>query len=166
MATEAGFGGLLALPFGATLLATHLSNGQEMTTDASGAPVPVSSDTGGQTVAPQPPRDPNHEKGDRGENMVADHLGLSKNTTRYQPNGFTFRVTPDFVDFDHGFIAEVKNHEQISMTPQLRGMLQLSRDKGVRFDLYVDIKTEILSKELQGLIRNGDIRLIRMEFNK
>jgi hypothetical protein len=40
-AVEATIGGLMALPIGAALLASELAGDQEMTTDASGAPVPV-----------------------------------------------------------------------------------------------------------------------------
>jgi len=34
-------------------------------------PPPASSDTGGQTASPQPPKDPNHVKGDYGEEVVS-----------------------------------------------------------------------------------------------
>jgi RHS repeat-associated protein len=40
-AVEATIGGLMALPIGAALLASELAGDQEMTTDASGAPVPA-----------------------------------------------------------------------------------------------------------------------------
>jgi hypothetical protein len=42
-ATSAAFAGVMALPFGAVMLASTLADGQPMTTDASGAPVPDTS---------------------------------------------------------------------------------------------------------------------------
>jgi hypothetical protein len=48
------------------------------------------------------------------------------------------------------------------MTTQLRGMLQLARERGVRFDLYVNKKSQIAGKELQSLIDSGEINLIRL----
>jgi hypothetical protein len=42
-ATSAAFAGVMALPFGAAMLASTLADGQPMTTDASGAPVPDTS---------------------------------------------------------------------------------------------------------------------------
>jgi Restriction endonuclease fold toxin 7 len=68
---------------------------------------------------------------------------------------------PDATNQLGGYIAEVKNVRYQGLTQQLKDSLQIARDRGLQFRLYVRESTQ-LSKPLQQAVDNGSVQLNRM----
>jgi RHS repeat-associated protein len=115
--------------------------------------------SGGRGSGPNLPRPKDWKEA---EELVSQHLNIPKNTKRYRPSGYSYRVTPDFVAFEQGFIADSKfldKTTELTLDAQLRGMVQLAKDKGVRFDIYTTSGVQI-QKALQEAVESTGGRII------
>ncbi len=132
-------GGAMALPIGAAVVATHLAGGQEMTTDASGAPVPVLAATNDNSASDEPTDDPisgNIQRLPNDEMLPPTHRGNAPVSTK---DGFPIEIhhqgqEPDgpFEEMsrtDHrGKGNDIKNHPNKGKSSKI-DRTQFNRDK-------------------------------------
>jgi RHS repeat-associated protein len=97
----------------------------------------------------------NQGTGQSGENVAC----LVKNTERIKSlNGTASYRIPDFLDKTAKIIGEVKNVQNLSMTPQLRDFLSYAQQNGYQFNLTVDANTYLSSS----IVNNPAINVTRM----
>ncbi|KAB8030736.1 FG-GAP-like repeat-containing protein [Fluviispira multicolorata] len=115
----------------------------------------------------------NRKKGLSAEMQVAREFGLIKNTQKFNFQGYKKGTIPDFIDTKKGIgVAEVKNTNYQSLTPQIKMELLVAKKFDLPFTLFIDIKTKVTGKlsdaikEYNLKIGIKDERILRRDFNK
>ena len=98
--------------------------------------------------------------GRQGEYTVQNMLKVAKNTGRYFTNAGNFRI-PDFIKGN--VFYEVKNAAKLSLTAQIRDLMQIAQNAGSVFVLVVRTGDGTqLSGPLRELVNSGSIILLPM----
>ncbi|KAB8027416.1 RHS repeat-associated core domain-containing protein [Fluviispira multicolorata] len=101
----------------------------------------------------------NRSKGARAEAMVARETGLIKNTKRYEVPGFKNGSTiPDFIDRSNKYgVIEVKNVNEQVFRSQIEMQLEVAKELGLRYTLFVDKRAKLSSKLVQEIYDYNEI---------
>jgi len=136
--------------------ALEAETGDVVSKESLGAPTASSASTGGQTT--QANRGfQSVLKGQEGERLA----GISGPKSRIDSLTGTARYRiPDKLDLERGFLREVKNVKELSMTSQLLDDVLYAREVGLEFQLQVAADTEISHGLLYDFIMSGEIKLM------
>jgi len=116
------------------------------------------------------PRSENKAAGDDGEIRAGiDPTQSKRQITIIDSNGDKQTSFPDRVDDTNMQVTEVKNVNNLTDDPkvlqQIKTQAQWAQENGYTHTLIVDHRTRVTDPDIQRMIDNGQIELIRMELD-